>query len=56
VPLTLALFASQFVLVLGGLANMLDLVPVSLIPTFAAVTALERWTRAPRELPLARAR
>jgi hypothetical protein len=45
-----------FVLVLGSRANVLDLVAVSLIPTFSAVTALERWTRAPRELPLARAR
>jgi hypothetical protein len=54
--LVLASVATFVVVVLAALAKLLDFAVVSMFPTLAAVTALERWTRAPRELPLARAR
>jgi hypothetical protein len=54
--LVLALPAAGFVLVLAAGAKLLDFALLSMLPTLAAVTALERWTRAPREIPVARAR
>jgi hypothetical protein len=54
--LVLAFLASIVVVALAYSAKLLDFALVSTIPTLAGVTALERWTRAPRELPLARAR
>jgi hypothetical protein len=54
--LVLASVASFVVLMLAAGAKLLDYALLSMLPTLAAVTALERWTRAPRELPRARAR
>jgi hypothetical protein len=56
--LVLAFVVSFVVVVLAASAKLLDFALVSMIPTLAGVTVLERWTRAPREepLPLARAR
>lgn len=53
--LVLAFLASFVVVVLASSAKLFDFALVSTIPTLAAVTALERWTRGPREIPLARA-
>lgn len=54
--LVLACAASFVVIALAAAAKLLDFALVSMLPTLAAVSVLERWTRAPRELPLARAR
>lgn len=54
--LVLALAASFIVVVLAISAKLLDFALVSTVPTLAAVTVLERSTRAPRRLPLAHAR
>jgi len=54
--LVLAALASFVVLVLGAVSQLLSFTIVSAIPTLAAVAALERWTRAPRENAVARAK
>jgi hypothetical protein len=57
--LVLAFTASSVVVALAGAAKLIDFALVSMLPTLAAVAALERWTRAPRDphaLPHARAR
>ena len=47
-------FACLSVLLLGDFFGLYDLALVSCIPTAAMCSVLERWTRAPEELPPAR--
>ena len=54
--LVLASAALFVVVMLAWSAKLLDFALVSAIPTLAAVTALERWTRAASALPVASAR